>query len=324
MRCHSGSAYVLATSGLGNQLFQLAASHFLNQGSDAGVVALGNERQHIAGSADISGFRLQGPAHVVQVPVGNGTKFARKIVGKNQAARAREKAPPGRFALLSEWGTSAVASALLARHCGLGRRFKYANGIGYDPSVALQSPNELWLGYFQTWRYTSTSEMKSLLGGPSPESDCQWFDHMKQRAQRARPLVVHVRLGDYTTIPGVGIPDLDYYSRAIGEAVRQVDPDSIWLFSDDPQGAVALVPSEVQGLDIQVVEPPQECSHPATVMSVMSMATGFVLANSTFGYWAARLSECPGANIFVPDPWFPHGPEIRDLIPPDWVQISRG
>lgn len=323
MRCHSRSAYVLATSGLGNQLFQLAASHFLNQGSDAGVVALGNERQHITGSADISGFRLQGPAHVVQVPVRFGTKLARKIVGRNQASRAFTTTPPTDAALLSEWGTSAVASALLARHCGLGRRLRYANGIGYDPSVAFQGPNDLWLGFFQTWRYTSDIDMKILLGGPSPKSNCQWFDHMKQQARKLRPLVVHVRLGDYTTIPGVGIPDLAYYTRAIGQAVRQVDPGSIWLFSDDPHGAVALVPPKVQGLDIQVIEPPRECSHPATVMSVMSMATGFVLANSTFGYWAARLSECPGANIFVPDPWFLNWPEIRDLIPDDWICIHR-
>ena len=172
MRCHSDSTYVLATSGLGNQLFQLAASHFLNHGADAGVVALGNERQHIPGSADISGFRLQGPAHVVQVPVRFGTKLARKIVGRNQAKRAREVTPPTRAFLLSERATSAVASALLVRHCGLGRRFKYANGIGFDPSVALQGPSELWLGYFQTWRYSTTSEMKTLLGGPSPKSNC--------------------------------------------------------------------------------------------------------------------------------------------------------
>ena len=323
MKCRSGDVIVLATSGLGNQLFQLAASLYLNGGDSASLIALGNERQHVPGFADIAGFKLSDMVNLAQPTVGSRVKIARKLLGEAQAMAARNNGDSD-LTRESLANLSPILAPLLLRpELRCKRRIRVAKGIGYDPTVASQQPDEFWLGYFQSWRYSKAELVADFLGGPAPAISCSWFETMEARASIERPLIVHVRLGDYRHIPGVGIPDHAYYRRALLQATASVSPRAIWLFSDEPEEARALLPRELGDLEVEPVVPPINCSHPATVLSVMSRGSGFVTANSTFSYWAARLSGVTGDKIFVPHPWFPVGPEIRDMIPEDWTRVPR-
>jgi hypothetical protein len=49
----------------------------------------------------------------------------------------------------------------------------------------------------------------------------------------------------------------------------------------------------------------------------------FVLANSTFSWWAAWLAEGPNKTVFAPARWF--GPaatqRYEDIYEPDWIRI---
>ena len=323
MNCPSADVIVLATSGLGNQLFQLAASLYLNGGDSASLVALGNERQHVPGFADIAGFKLSDMVNLAQPAVRSRVRIARKLLGEAQAMAARNNGDSD-LTRESLANLSPILVPLLLRpEFGCKRRIRVARGIGYDPTALSQQPDEFWLGYFQSWRYSKAQVIADLLGGPAPAVSCSWFEAMEARASIERPLVVHVRLGDYRDIPGVGIPDHDYYRRTLLQAAASVNPGAIWLFSDEPEEARGLLPKELGDFGVEPVVPPINCSHPATVLSVMSRGSGFVTANSTFSYWAARLSGVTGDKIFVPHPWFPVGPEIRDMIPEDWTRVPR-
>jgi hypothetical protein len=49
----------------------------------------------------------------------------------------------------------------------------------------------------------------------------------------------------------------------------------------------------------------------------MSQGSAFAIANSTFSWWSAFLSEDPEV-VIVPKAWFRERKEPQDLIPIDW------
>jgi hypothetical protein len=57
--------------------------------------------------------------------------------------------------------------------------------------------------------------------------------------------------------------------------------------------------------------------------ALMRLCRHFVLSNSTFGWWAAWLSDQPGKIVVAPEQWYTeHCPwNHRDLLPEDWVKV---
>ena len=56
----------------------------------------------------------------------------------------------------------------------------------------------------------------------------------------------------------------------------------------------------------------------------MRLGRGYVIANSTFSWWAAYLSLNPGVEVVVPSPWFMGMEDPGELIPPNWKQLDAG
>jgi hypothetical protein len=63
---------------------------------------------------------------------------------------------------------------------------------------------------------------------------------------------------------------------------------------------------------------------PAATLEVMRFGAGYVIANSSFSWWAAFLSKKPDVEVIAPQPWFQGMDEPRDLIPPNWQRIEAG
>jgi len=51
-------------------------------------------------------------------------------------------------------------------------------------------------------------------------------------------------------------------------------------------------------------------------MELMSLASSFVIANSTFSYWAAIRSDSD--DILAPEKWFTKREMSRNFYPPTW------
>jgi hypothetical protein len=60
----------------------------------------------------------------------------------------------------------------------------------------------------------------------------------------------------------------------------------------------------------------------AETFTVMRQGHGFIIANSSFSWWAARLSTAADPLVIAPKPWFKNLDEPDNLIPPEWVRID--
>ena len=154
--------------------------------------------------------------------------------------------------------------------------------------------------------------MKLLKRGPE-------FCIFEEKIISARPIIIHVRLGDYREIPTYGVLDSEFFEKALDRVVAQVGNQDIWLFSDTPELALTMMPKKY--LDkINVIPEIDGCA--ASTLQLMRYGSGYVIANSTFSWWSAFLRFDQSSPVICPRPWFRNAPEPEGLIPSAWIRVS--
>lgn len=310
---------VSLTGGLGNQLFQYAVGLYTTDFDALFLTsAFGNPRQTQTSESDIYGFaEVASRAHMNRNSRVGEYRIAKLSVGfslRSGFARRGIERFPG-FGLLTNFITSLLTSFYLHEF-----RFAWAsNTVGYDPRVSKRLSRRLLIGYFQTYRYASDPDVFSRLMSLKAPDVNGWYAHLQDRASKEKPIILHLRLTDYRN-EGFGIPPKSYYLDAINRLRRTGILGSIWIFSDDPDSLAEFLPEEILKASEVMLEPPG--TPPALVLQVMRLGAGYVIANSTFSWWAAFLRYDQDAPVCYPDPWFQSGPEIPDLCPPTWHRIS--
>lgn len=202
-----------------------------------------------------------------------------------------------------------------------GRTFR-EQSFRYDPRFAQISRPTILLGYYQSWRY-SQPILKDLVAQlRQVRSPSSWFQRMNadlDELDRA-PVVVHVRGGDYLD-PRIrslhGYLTADYYARALD----QMPNGPVWVFTDDLDEAR----DRMSGLAIdRFIEAPAR-SRALESLLLMSRGCGHVLANSSFGWWAATIARFGLCGpVVAPAEWFgdlQH--DCTDLLWPDWQKIEN-
>lgn len=139
-------------------------------------------------------------------------------------------------------------------------------------------------------------------------------------------VAVHVRRGDYVTLPSAarfhGTLSMAYYQVA-AQRIRERDGEPFWVvFSDDIEwcrgalgflGGNSLFVGHNQGADSW-----QD-------LYLMSLCQHHIIANSSFSWWGAWLSEQRGAQqqmIHAPAKWFAKtDPFALYRIPNRWVRL---
>lgn len=132
---------------------------------------------------------------------------------------------------------------------------------------------------------------------------------------------VHVRLTDYRTVPGAPLLAGSYYAQAWQALAHRYPAPAVVLFSDEPQTAEALLRSALPpGVAERIFLAPE--LPPVQTLALMATATSLIAANSSFSWWAGRLSPTIKA-VTVPWPWFVEDP-MSGLYPPGWLRIPAG
>ncbi len=319
--CPDESVFVALSGGLGNQLFQLAAGLFVADGSQ---VVLESEylspRQWFPGIPDVAGFTL--PSNVSMLAsVSPQSPSLGSRLGVRFAMRSGLVADRWDASLAVRQAAASVTSRLAAKRLGCRCALFSGTGHGYDPALEAMTPPILLVGYFQSWKYAAQPEVRLALLDLAARSDDPWIQDMKELAEKERPLIVHVRLGDYRHDDSFGIPGPGYYLDALREQISEPGFERVWVFSDEPTRALERLPLELQRLQPRVINAPRSVD-PAGILEVMRYGSSYILTNSTFGYWAALLSGCAENRVSIPEPWFSGVTPFTDFAPPGWRRCA--
>lgn len=304
---------VFLTGGLGNQLFQLAAAlHYAGSRRIELDVHTAKPRKNKSGEAEILSFDLPPQIHILKINKGS---FVRKVFGFNLHSGYL----PRNFEKKMMFKAIRRLASTIALGVALRRFYQIivSNNLGDDRKIIGSDRNEIIIGYFQTYKFASeVINIKEKLFG---KLNNQNFQEFKSLAVEEKPLLVHVRLGDYQLEEQFGILTSEYYKAAIEHAWKKGKFKRIWLFSDQPEEALLRIPQQYVD-KIRLIDDSGLDS--AETLQIMSLCQGYVIANSSFSWWAATFSDFKDPIVVSPEPWFIQLPEPKNLIPPFWDRFA--
>jgi hypothetical protein len=202
----------------------------------------------------------------------------------------------------------------------LRRSIVQTSQVGFDSRLeSLQNLTQMQ-GYFQTTYYFD----KLISSGILNERDFQSQKLSEESLLMAHyidqnnPIILHVRAGDYITLSdSIGVLTQEYFANVVN-SFPWMRERKILLFTDDPFYAEFVLKGFPIGykffgesLKIQPIE----------LISIMSRANDFIISNSTFSWWGAKLSKQKG-QIIAPKQWFKARNQPLRLFPPNWNLVQ--
>lgn len=131
-------------------------------------------------------------------------------------------------------------------------------------------------------------------------------------------VAVHIRRTDFMDArigkSFNGICTETYYQNAIDHIKREVENPFFVIFSDD----VDYVRRNMKIDNSYIVD--ENTGY--IDLYLMSMCKHFILANSTFGFWAAMLNSSENKLVCVPEYWYNNPLRTADYIPKEWIKIK--
>lgn len=173
-------------------------------------------------------------------------------------------------------------------------------------------------GYWQSERYFPEcgNKLKKLVQGDVPVNVSHLLSQINENA-----VCVHIRRGDYTRNPEIakvhGVCGADYYEKGIATMKSKLKNPRFFVFTDEPE-AVSFVYNMVE--DVVLVSNYSEGDQWAEFF-LMQQFYNFIIANSTFSWWAAWSSLKEPKFVICPENWFADASKnTKDLYPATWLK----
>ena len=191
--------------------------------------------------------------------------------------------------------------------------------FNFHPIVLEENKSYFIEGYWQSYKYFENNK-----------SDiCKFFDKTKNNLihnsfskiiKRYNSVCVHIRRGDYVNDINTnrfhGLCDINYYKKAIALMKERTPNAKFFFFSDDIH---FLNKNFGKNKDYIIVS--NEKNNLIDEFVMMLSCNNFILANSSFSWWAAFLSSNFNKTVIAPSKWFNANINTSDLIPKEWIQI---
>ena len=144
------------------------------------------------------------------------------------------------------------------------------------------------------------------------------FLDLAREILKEKPIVVHVRGGDYMNLKdSFGMLNIDFFDQALDLLTSQYGTQKIWLFSDDVERVRYFSANLSLTIDRTFCN---DGLSSAETLKLMSMGKFLVISNSTFSWWAGRISSAD--RIIAPNKWFKSMKDPKSLYPPNWHLIG--
>ena len=150
------------------------------------------------------------------------------------------------------------------------------------------------VGYFQSWKYFNDIKGTIL--------DQFYFDKVQREG-----VALHIRRGDYLTLSHIHpVLPLEYYENAL----TYFPNTQVFVYSDD----IEWCKQNFKYKDTEFVSTGSDIED----FKLMAGHDKFIMANSSFSYWAAYLS-CSNAVIAPKN--YVTGEDRDDRLLPEWTKI---
>lgn len=306
--------FVSLAGGLGNQLFQFAAALSTNDEQKIFFIEdIFNPSRNESGILELFEFKFFNLKQIDFIPIRISPKKSLKFFA-NQIIKSGVNGS-------SILGKTYHRSLNSLFQCQIKKVFSKNKIALVTDTFNLEKDNHkikediLQIGYFQNSEYAL--QVRNIM----KDYKISGFDIVGYLSARnyGKYLAVHIRRGDYEKERNFGLIPRDYYMKAIAIQLEQYPYDNIVIFSDDIEKAKKIIHSS-DFPNINYFEDKNLSS--AQVLAVMSNANGFVIANSSFSWWAAMLSASGFNRVFAPNPWFLKTKIHEQLLPVHWTKLS--
>jgi len=183
---------------------------------------------------------------------------------------------------------------------------------------------EIIRGYFQSYKYFEHNFEKLI--------DILKIRNMQEKNKLLfKSIAIHFRMGDYLTLyDNHTILPTSYYLNAINELASKININEyrFIIFSEKCNDKIINKYIKILNLNITFVKIYEIMPNLTDYEEFLYMSScdHFIIANSTFSWWAAYLSNKNDDKIIMyPSLWF--GPKLKnnilnDLFPEKWVKIN--
>jgi hypothetical protein len=191
----------------------------------------------------------------------------------------------------------------------------------FDENI-LNTPDDVLLdGYWQSEKYFKDIEDIIRQEFSLKNQSGHIYKEFLKSIANTNSVSVHFRRKDYVedkkTREYHGICSLEYYYTAIKKIGETIKNPHFFIFSDDiewPRNNLKLNYPLTFVSDNNLTD----CQE----LILMSKCKNHIIANSSFSWWGAWLSDNPKKIVIAPKKWF-NDPSIntKDLIPEIWIRI---
>ena len=144
-------------------------------------------------------------------------------------------------------------------------------------------------GYYQDKKYYQADIIKRLkhsLAYSKIQKEIQLYQGLLDQ----NAVVIHLRLRDYETI------SINYYKKAIEYIKDKINNPLFYVFTDDYKKAEEIVKNlKKDELNFEIIS-----LSPTKDFLLMTKGKNFIIANSTFSFWASLLSENDTGILIAP------------------------
>jgi hypothetical protein len=195
-------------------------------------------------------------------------------------------------------------------------------GHHFDPSFLALQGNVQLRGFFQSPRYFDNIVPKVRAAFDLKPHLSEAGRKLAADAAGDDSIAIHIRRGDYVSVAANAdiftTLGADYYGTALGLLNRIVARPRVFVVTDDPPAARALL-KDIPGLIFA------QGTTQFDDMHLISACRHHIIANSSFSWWGAFLDPRPDGLTIAPRHWFKRPAALRlytdDAYPDGWLIV---
>lgn len=201
------------------------------------------------------------------------------------------------------------------------RRYISEQKISFDENILKAGKNSLFDGFWQSESYFADIRNSLCHDFRFKQQPSLINANLIEQIASTNSVSIHIRRGDYVTNPKAssfhGVLPLEYYLNAQKIISNKVKIPHFFVFSDDPEWAKSNLKLNLPSLFID-----HNSNKSYEDLRLMTHCKHHIIANSSFSWWGAWLSQNTDKTVIAPTQWFKDTEIINnDIVPQTWMKI---